>query len=379
MPSSGPLAGRKVVVQPSLSVRGWPAEAGSVALEGFVALGDATVVERLRAAGAAIVASSRMAELGFGLAWDTTAAVLAERHGDVALVADTMGEARHVAAVAGAVGLKPSYGIVSRFGLIGLVPSMECIGVVALTAEDAASVMAALAGPDERDPSMRDAQPPDFAKVGEGQDGVASVGVVRELFDAMEPGEADGFRKSLTKLEDAGIRCEQVSLPDFGLLRTVHNVVGSVEASSAAGKYDSVRYGHRAEGTENWNEMYLTSRAESFGPLVKSYLFQGAYFQFQDYRAFENACRLRRRLVEQTDAVFDETDILAFPARRPECDPASATSIAQVYDAFTFTLAANVTGHPAVYLPGLGAQLIGPALSDGRLLALAARLARAGS
>jgi aspartyl-tRNA(Asn)/glutamyl-tRNA(Gln) amidotransferase subunit A len=222
-------------VQPSLSVRGWPTEAGSVALEGFVALDDATVVERLRAAGAAIVASSRMAELGFGLAGDTTAAVLAERHGDVALVADTMGEARHVAAAAGAVGLKPSYGIVSRFGLIGLVPSMECIGVVARSAEDAACVMAALAGPDEWDPSMRDAQPPDFAKVGEGQDGVASVGVVRELLDAMEPGEADDFRKSLSKLEDAGIRCEQVSLRDFGLLRTVHNVVGSVEASSAAG------------------------------------------------------------------------------------------------------------------------------------------------
>jgi len=141
----GPLGGVRVTVQPNLSVRDWPTEAGSKALERFVALEDATAVERLRAAGAAVVGSTRMSELGFGLAGDSSAAALAGNICDAALVTDTLGEARWAAAAAGAVGFKPSHGVVSRLGLIGLVPSMECLGVVAGSVERAAAVMAAVA------------------------------------------------------------------------------------------------------------------------------------------------------------------------------------------------------------------------------------------
>jgi len=375
----GPLAGRRVIVQPNLSVRGWPTDAGSRALANYVALEDATVVERLRVAGATLVGSSRMAELGFGLAGDTTADAFAANSCDVALVADTMGEARHVAAQAGALGLKPSYGLVSRFGLIGLVPSMEAIGVVARGPQEIAAVMAAVTGADERDPSMRADAPPDFTRVGE-DDGAGVAAVVRESVDALGPAHQGALRAALATLEATGMRIEEASLPDLELFRTVHNVVGSTEASSSAGKYDSVRYGHRAEGTENWNEMYLRSRAESFGPLVKAYLFQGAYFQFDDYAAFENACRIRRRLVRQIDALFERADVLVAPTRRPppEDPPAAPSTVGGVYDAFAFTLPANVTGHPAlnVAAPGLGLQLVGPPLSDARLLSFAARLLR---
>jgi len=123
--NDGPLSGRKVVIQPNMSVRGWLCDAGSLALEGFVALEDATVVTRLRNAGAKLVGSSRMSELGFGLAGDTATRILSGGGADIALVTDTMGEARVAAAGSGVFGFKPSFGIVSRFGLVGLVPSMS--------------------------------------------------------------------------------------------------------------------------------------------------------------------------------------------------------------------------------------------------------------
>ena len=369
--ADGPLCGKTVVIQPNLSVRGWPTEAGSTALERFVAIENATAIERLRAAGATIAGSTRMAELGFGLAGDTTAEALSDC--DAALVTDTIGEARHAASTAAVFGLKPSYGIVSRFGLIGLVPSMECIGVAARSVDDVAEVMGVLACPDERDPSMRPGKAPDFAKFRE-EPTITAAGVVRECTSALEPEEADAFRAAVSELEAAGTRVEEVSVPDFDLFRTVHNVVGSVEASSAAGKYDGVRYGHRAAGAENWNEMYLKSRAESFGLLVKTYLFQGAYFQFDDYPAFENACRIRRRLVRATEALFEKLDVLICPTRPSGRDAASANTIEQVYDAFALTLPSNVTGHPSLHVPGLGLQLIGPSLADARLLGFAARL-----
>ncbi len=382
-PGSGRLAGKSVLVQPNMSVRGWPTEAGSLALEGFVALEDAAAVERLRAAAANVVGSSRMAELGLGLVGDTTASAVAENLCDVALVTDTMGEARHAALEAGAFGFKPSWGIVPRIGLIGLAPSMECYGVVAKSLDDAAGVMAALAGGDERDPSMLQEGVPDFSQVRRGTSSLAVAGVIGECLDALEPAEGDAFRAALLRLESAGIRIEEVGLPDFHLFRTVHNVIGATEASSSAGKYDGVRYGHRTASAENWNEMYLKSRAESFGTLVKAYLFQGAYFQFENYAAFENACRLRRRLVGKTEALFEKVDVLVSPTRRAGLEAAAATTIQATYDAFALSLPANVTGQPALSLPGiagngdfeLGLQLVGRHLADVQLLAMGARLA----
>ena len=380
---TGPLAGKSALLQPSISVQGWPTEAGSAALKGYVALEDATVAERLRAAGASLVGATRMAELGFGLAGDTTAQAVAQGTCEIALVIDTMGEARVMAAMAGAFGFKPSCGTISRLGLIGLVPSMECCAIVANSPHDVAAVTATLVGGDERDPAMRHDDLPGDASVPDQPDAATVVGVLHECLDMLEPAEATSFRAALAKLEAAGARVEEVSVPDFPLFRTVHNVVGAAEASSAAGKYDSVRYGHRAEGTDNWNDMYLKSRAESFGTLVKSYLFQGAYFQFEDYPAFENACRIRRRLVEQTTALFDKVDILACPTRRLDHDPDAAATIGQVYDAFALTLPANVTGQPSLSVPDilihsgldLGLQLTGAPLADVRLLSFAARLA----
>jgi aspartyl-tRNA(Asn)/glutamyl-tRNA(Gln) amidotransferase subunit A len=208
------------------------------------------------------------------------------------------------------------------------------------------------------------------------------AGVVKECYEVLNESEAEAFKAGLAKLEEAGFRIQEVSLEDFNLFRTVHNVIGSVEASSSAGKYDGVRYGHRAASARNWNEMYLNSRGESFGTLIKAYLFQGAYFQFENYPSFEDACRIRGRLVRHMAGLFEKVDVLVFPTRKLKPDTAGAATINEIYEVFSLTLPANVTGQPSLNIPfiandsgvDVGLQVLGPHRSDARLLALGVRL-----
>lgn len=378
----GALAGKRIVIQPNMSVRGWPTTAGSLALSGFAALDDATVITRLKDAGASFVGSSRMSELGFGLANDTIGEVLGSSEADIALVTDTMGEARLVAAACGMFGFKPSYGIVSRSGLIGLVPSMECYGVVAKDPDDIVNVMTTITGSDEKDVSMSGEAFPDFIAARQQAHNLLTIGVVKECLGALDDKEAAPFRARLAALENAGIPLREVSLADYDLFQTVHNVIASVEASSAAGKYDGVRYGHRSSSGKNWNDMYLNTRGEAFRPLVKAFLFQGAYFQFEDYSAFEDACRIRGRLVKACASLFEGIDLLAFPTRRYGKDGNPPATVNHVYDACAWTLAANVTGQPALQVPSFpidndgerGMQLVAAHLDDARLLAAGVKL-----
>ena len=148
-----------------------------------------------------------------------------------------------------------------------------------------------------------------------------------------------------------------------------------MEASSSTGRYDSVRYGERAPGAKNWNDMYLSSRSAAFGSLLKRYLFQGAFFQFQRYKAYEDACRIRARLLADMEKVTSQADFLLFPASSGS-SAGKPAALADTYEQFALTAFANVTGQPALYLPPppdaaqSGFQLAGPRLSDARLLAL---------
>jgi len=214
--SESQLAGVTVAVQPNLSVRNWPTEAGSAALENFVALEDATTVERLRASGGTLLGSTRMSELGFGLNGDTAALAVADSC-DVAVVTDTLGEARVAAASAGLIGFKPSYGICSRFGLIGLVPSMECLSVIAKSLDSVSLTMTTLAGADDRDFSMLKEGIPDFTRVSAEASKVKSVGVIRECVNGLEPAEAEAFRNALALVEKSGVEIQEVSIADFDI------------------------------------------------------------------------------------------------------------------------------------------------------------------
>ncbi len=383
-PGDGPLKNCPLAIQPNMSVRGWPCQAGSLALENYVALEDATAIERLRAAGAILIGGTHMAELGFGLDGDTAAQAISSKQCGVSLMSDTLGEARHVACQAECYGFKPSYGIISRFGLIGLIPSMECYGVIAKTSREIVEIVSVLAVSDERDPSMIQDRVCTGINIDSRVDMVKSIGVIRESKNMLQSEGLKAFQAALSRLEKTGVRIQEISLPSYELFRTVHHVIGSVEASSSAGKYDSVRYGHRTANAENWNEMYCKSRAESFGMLVKSYLFQGAYFQFRNYPAFEKACRIRRRLVQEMAALFESVDFIACPTRCLPTNSKNADTVDEVYDRFALTLPANVTGQPSIQIPGyaiadgldFGLQLMAAHRDDARILSFAVQLAQ---
>ncbi|MHC1724779.1 MAG: amidase family protein [Syntrophobacteraceae bacterium] len=380
--AGGALSGKRAAVQCSISVKGWPTEADSRALQGFVSLEDATVVERLRSAGSILVGNTHTGELGFGLLGDCAAKALTDGHADLALMTDTMGEARVAAACAGLFGFKPSYGRISRFGLVGLVPSMDCCSILGVNLEDIAAVFKAIEGRDDRDPSMADAQVRAFQPDRGRQSSVISAGIVTQCVEALDAAELPAFREALERMWEAGIHVREVQWEDFDLFQAAHNLIGSVEASSSCGKFDGVRYGHCASGAKNWNEMYLQSRAESFSPILKAYLFQGAYFQFENYPAFKSACRIRAKLVAESRKLLSDLDLLIFPTRRAAVDITQTDSVAQVYESFSLTLPANITGQPALTLPGflsaqngdLGLQMVGAHFGDEHLFEVAGRL-----
>lgn len=388
-PAAGgaPPAGRKVAIQSGISVREWRTEAGSRALKGFIPLENAAVVNRLLQSGFYLAGSTKMSEFGFGIRGDRSAKAVSGGHADMALMTDALGEARMAAALDGLFGFKPSYGIVSRFGLIGLVPSMESFGIIARTPGEIVSLLDAIAVPDEQDFSMSenglslsDANSENVEPSG------TVLGIVGNCFELLKKEDADCFQEHRRSLARSGWTIREVDLPDFDLFSIIHNVIGSVEASSSCGKFDGVRYGHRTPGTKNWNDMYIKSRGESFGLLMKSYLMQGAYFQFENYAAFEDACRIRARLLEETRKLLGEADLLILPTRRCNFPAESAQTVAETYGAFCFTLLANVVGLPALHLPlgqkggrfDPGLQLVGPHLDDRRLLAAAGRMAEFG-
>ncbi|HNT34058.1 MAG TPA: amidase family protein [bacterium] len=378
---SGSSNGLQICIQPNLNVRGWQTEAGSMALKGYVALDDAYVIERLRAQGAFIAASTRMGELGFGLAGDTTGRAV-QQDCDAALVTDAFGESRVIAALHGLLGFKPSHGVVSRRGLIGLIPSMESISVVAKKTGVVSSVLQAIVTPDDQDFSMMQSGLPNFSAPAVPAEEIKTVGVITEAVSLLDAAASKAFQKGLDQVSKKGYAVQKVTLPSFPLFRKAHQVIGSAEASSSAGKFDSVRYGPRASGTSNWNEMYLQTRAECFGTLLKCYLFQGGYIQFKDFEAFQDACRIRHRLVKEVETLFGKVDALALPTRRDATSPEKAETVEDIYDLFAMTLPANVLGTPAVSLPGfvdsdgvdLGLQLIAPRVRDRQLLEMAAAL-----
>ncbi|MFO7839650.1 MAG: amidase family protein [Desulfosalsimonadaceae bacterium] len=369
---SGPLTGLNIAIQPNVSVAGWPTEAGSRALENFTALEDATIIGRLREAGAALCGSTRMSEFGFGLDGSRAGAALKENAADAEIVLDLMGESRIAAGHADVCGFKPSYGLVSVLGLVGLIPSMECWGLLSANISRIREILDTIAGPDPLDFSLPDDPAPDFF-AREVVPENTRIGIVSEAADELPAEGKSAFDGSVNELKKAGFLVRELSFADMALFSLVHSIVGSVEASSSAGRYDSVRYGRREPGAKNWNEMYLRSRGAAFGTLVKSYLFQGAYFQFERYAAYEDACRIRARLVADMEKLFDQADFLVFPAAGGS---GKESSLAGTYEQFSATLFANVTGQPVLYLPPApgskagGFQLAGPRLSDAGVLAL---------
>ena len=380
---------------------------GSRMLANFVSPYDATVVARLKAAGAVMLGKLNMDEFAMGSSnetshfgpvrnpWNTalvpggssggSAAAVAARLLPAATATDTGGSIRQPAAFCGITGIKPTYGRVSRYGMIAFASSLDQGGVLAASAEDAARVLREMAGFDPRDSTSVDAPVPDYlAGLGAPLQGVR-IGVLKEFFDTgLDPGYERCVREALAVFERLGARLREVSLPNIPLSVPVYYVVAPAECSSNLARYDGVRFGHRCRDPRDLQDLYKRSRSEGFGAEVKRRIMTGTYVLSAGYydAYYLKAQRVRRLISADFERAFGEVDLLMGPTT-----PTTAFALgAKTADPITmylndiYTISANLAGLPAMSVPcgftaGLpvGLQIIGPHFAEQALLHAAHR------
>ncbi len=405
------LAGIPFVHKDLFCTRGMATTCGSRMLDGFEPPYDATVVERLHAAGAVCIGKANMDEFAMGSSnehshfgpvrnpWDPSRVPGGSSGGSAALVAagvvpfatgsDTGGSVRQPAAFCGITGLKPTYGRVSRWGMVAFASSLDQAGVLARSAADCAQVLAVVAGHDPRDATSVDRPVDDY--VGALAEGVAGrrIGVVRQYFGGgVEARVAAAVRESLAVLERAGATLVDVDLPSLEDSIAAYYVIAPAEASSNLARYDGVRYGHRCTDARDLAELYSRSRAEGFGAEVQRRILVGTYVLSAGYydAYYGRAQRLRRLIAQDFARAFAGVDLLAGPTApttalalgSSDADPAA------LYAADVNTVAVNLAGLPAISVPAgfadglpVGLQLVAPAFAESRLLAAGHALQRA--
>ena len=406
----GPLAGVPVAVKDVLHVPGLPTTCGSRLLQTYRPPFAATVVERLEAAGAVVVGKTNMDEFAMGSStensafkptrnpWDLervpggssggSAAAVAAGLAPLAVGTDTGGSIRQPAAFCGVVGLKPTYGRVSRYGLVAFASSLDQAGPLARTVEDAALLLAVMAGPDPRDATSAPQPLPDLAAaLGQDLSG-ARVGVPRAfLAEGVDAGVLERFEAALRDLRAAGAEIVDVDLPHAPHAIATYYVVATAEASSNLARYDGVRYGRRADEVGDLRSMYGLTRDAGFGAEVKRRILLGTFVLSAGYHeAFYSQAQKVRTLIRRDferalqgcDAVATPTTPTpAFRLGEKTADPL------QMYLADVFTVPANLAGLPGLSLPcglvdGLpvGLQLVGRAWDEAGLVRLGAAYQR---
>ena len=402
--SDGPLAGTTVAVKDNISTEGVRTTCGSEMLEDYVPPYDATVVERLKDAGATIVGKANMDEFGMGSTTETSAfgptdnpvapgrvpggssggsaAAVAAAEADLALGSDTGGSVRNPAAFCGVVGIKPTYGLVSRYGLVAYANSLEQIGPLAPTVEDAARLLDVVSGADERDATTQlgeDGAHPaarsDYAAAADGDVDGLSIGIPTELVEGAAEGVREVFRDAVGDLEARGATTREVSLPSLEHAVAAYYVIAMSEASSNLARFDGVRYGPETEIEGDWNEAYADVRDRGFGEEVKRRILLGTYALSAGYheKYYEQAQDARAWIKEDFDDAFEEVDVLASPTMPtpPFRLGESLEDPLQMYLADANTVPINLADLPAISVPvgetaGLpvGFQLVGPAFDE---------------
>ncbi len=413
----GPLAGVPVALKDNLCTRGIPTTCSSRILEGWKPPYDATVVQRLAAAGAVFVGKTNLDEFAMGSSTENSAfgptanphdlsrvpggssggsaAAVAAGFAPLALGSDTGGSIRQPAALCGVVGAKPTYGLVSRYGLVAFASSLDQIGPFALDVADAALLLDVLAGPDRRDSTcLAETAPSASARLGEGVDGLR-IGVVRELADA--EGLSAEVRGRLTEAADAlsaaGAKVAEVSIPAAVYGLSAYYLIAPAEASSNLARYDGVRYGlraGRAAGTgddpADVSAMYTQTRSAGFGAEVKRRIMLGTYALSAGYydAYYGKAQQVRTLMVRDFEAAYRDFDVLLAPTA-----PGTAFELgAKTADPLTMylndvcTIPSNLVGHPAMSVPfgggsdglPLGVQVLAPALGEAVMFQVAAAL-----
>jgi aspartyl-tRNA(Asn)/glutamyl-tRNA(Gln) amidotransferase subunit A len=423
--TAGPLAGvpiaHKDIFVTDFARSGLPSTAGSKMLAGYQSPFDATVVGRLAAAGAVTLGKLNCDEFAMGSAnensafgpvlnpWDRSrvpggssggsAAAVAARLVAAATGTDTGGSIRQPAAFCGITGIKPTYGVCSRYGMIAFASSLDQAGPMAQTAEDCAHLLAAMAGFDERDATSSLRQPGDLvAALNTPREGATAarplqglrIGLPKEFFPAALAADvASAVRAALAELERLGATLVDVSLPRTELSIPVYYIIAPAEASSNLSRFDGVKFGHRATQHGDLLDLYKKSRAQGFGAEVKRRIMIGTYVLSHGYydAYYLQAQKLRRMIADDFAACFRQCDVIAGPVA-----PTVAWKLGeqagdplQAYLADIFTLPASLAGLPGMSVPaGLGAhgmpvglQLIGRHFDEGTLLHTAHALQQA--
>ncbi|MBS0570662.1 MAG: Asp-tRNA(Asn)/Glu-tRNA(Gln) amidotransferase subunit GatA [Proteobacteria bacterium] len=374
-------------------------------LGNFVPPFDATVVERLAATHAVCIGKANMDEFAMGSSnensfygavrnpWDETRVPGGSSGGSAAAVAagivafatgtDTGGSVRQPAAFCGITGLKPTYGRVSRLGMIAYASSLDCAGVLARTAVDCAQVLAAMAGHDARDATSVERAVDDYVGAVSTTLQGLKIGVVREYFGAgVDEGVGAAVHAALREFERLGAKLVDICLPHAPLAIPAYYVIAPAEASSNLARYDGVRYGHRCADPQSLEDLYTRSRGEGFGAEVKRRILVGTYALSAGYydAYYLRAQRARRVIADDFAAAFEAVDLIAGPTA-----PSVAFRLGEktsdplaMYAADVNTVAVNLAGLPAISVPAglseglpVGLQLIAPAFAEARLLGAA--------
>lgn len=404
----GPLAGVPLALKDNLCTRGVPTTCSSRILEGWRPPYDATVVERVAAAGAIAVGKTNLDEFAMGSSTENSAfgptrnprdtsrvpggssggsaAAVAAGFTPLSLGSDTGGSIRQPAALCGVVGVKPTYGMVSRYGLIAFASSLDQIGPFSTTVADAALLLEAIAGHDGRDSTSIDASAPDLlASLGEGVAGLR-VGLVPELMgEGIAPDVASRVRQAADALAAAGAEIGEVSVPAATYGLSAYYLIAPAEASSNLARYDGVRYGLRVDAPTT-AEMNAATRTAGFGDEVKRRIMLGTYALSAGYydAYYGKALKVRTLIMRDFDAAYEKFDLLltptspttAFRFGDKTADPLS------MYLNDICTIPSNLAGHPAMSVPfgggadgmPIGVQLLAPALAESTMFRAAAVL-----
>jgi aspartyl-tRNA(Asn)/glutamyl-tRNA(Gln) amidotransferase subunit A len=374
----GKLAGVPIAIKDNLCVTGWETTCGSRILKGFFSPYNATVINRLLAEGAVLTGRVNMDEFAFGSScetscygptrnpWDTervpggssggSAAAVAAGLVPVALGSDTGGSVRQPASFCGVVGLKPTYGRVSRYGLVAFASSLDQIGPITATVEDSARILEVIAGHDSMDSTSSRVPVEPYSKpLGETIKGLR-VGLPKEFLSfPLPPDVQAAFDRSIKILTDAGAEIVPVSLPHTEHAVSVYYIVGPCEASSNLARFDGVRYGDRDLGAKSLADLYLRTRQQGLGAEAKRRIILGTFALSSGYydAYYLKAMKVRRKMIDDYERAFQQADVLICPTA-----PSGAFKIGEktsdpmsMYLSDIYTLSANLVGVPAISVP----------------------------
>ena len=401
--SSLPLGGIPIAIKDNLNVLGDPCTCASKILEGYKAPYDATAIARLRQAGAVLLGRTNMDEFAMGSStensalgitrnpWDSSripggssggsAAAVGGRIALAALGSDTGGSIRQPAALCGCVGLKPTYGRISRYGLVAFASSLDQIGPLTRTVEDSAILLSALAGHDPHDNTTDLRKPETFLTEKSGSVKGLRVGIPKEYFiSGMDAETEAAVRQSADWFKKNGATLVDVSLPHTPSAIAVYYILATAEASANLARFDGVRYGRRAADPRDVLDLYHRTRSEGFGPEVKRRIILGTFVLSAGYTDayYRKAQKVRGLIRQDFEKAFASCDLLLTPT-----SPEPAFKLGErtqdplkMYLADVFTISVNLAGNPAISLPcgftksnlPIGLQLIGPRFGEEKIL-----------